>query len=167
MRLALVAGRDPSPLFAQWRDALSSMKIEHLNLESVVEVKIMDERPPLLQFGLDWTRDTVTGKRRDRFIVSSVRLAYFPGAPLARAWLAAAFAGYCLHEALELVSVDGVRPLDPHEEITHGHRLDPHPYDRGLRDGFPLVLTPESLIRSLCVVMDEDAALAFMERHGE
>lgn len=159
-----VVGRDPmTELCRQWRDALSVMSIEHPNRESTVLVKLVDDLPPRLTVSLDWTRDTVTGKRRESFQISTVRLCYFPGVRLAQAWLAAAWAGYVLHESLEMVTADGVRPIDPHEERPASpHRLSPQPFDRGLRDGLPQLLTRETLIRTLLVVMDEDAAREFV-----
>jgi len=163
-QLILVESGSPSSLFVLWRDAFAPMRLEHPNRESVVVLKLANGLPPILSVGLDWTRDTVDGHRRDRFAVSSVRLCYFPGVRLAQAWMAAAWAGYCMHESLELVTADGVRPIDPHSEVAPGsdHRLAPYLYDRGLRDGLPQMLTRDTLLRTLCVVMDEDVARGLM-----
>lgn len=155
MSWLIVTGRAPlSALAQQWRDAIEPVRIEHPNLESKVLAKLVDEGPPRLTLYLDRTRDTVDGRRRDNFQISTVRLAYFPGVRLARMWLAAAWTGYVQHEALELVTVDGQRPIDPHLEIDGRY-----PFDRGLRSGLPGMLTRETLIQTLCVVMPEDEAL--------
>lgn len=152
-----IIGKLTTPLALQWRDALAPVRIEHPNRESQVVLKLTDGPPPILYVGLDWTRDTVDGHRRDRFAISSVRLCYFPGERLAQAWLAAAFAGYCQHEQLELITVNGSRPIDPHHE-----RDGLFPFDRGLRDGLPQMLTPETLIKTLCLVMPEDEARRYV-----
>lgn len=138
----------------QWRAALADVRIRHPNPEYPVTLTIHDDG--VLQIGLAWTRDSRDPSNIIRdFVVSNVRLTYFPGVRLARKWLAAAWAGYTQHEALELVTVGDLetRPLDPHE--------DPYttcPWNRGLRDGFPVELTPSSMIDALAVVMDHDAA---------
>lgn len=140
-------------LASQWKDALADVVIRHPNRESRVLVSVKPGNPPSLELALDQTRDS-----RDfdhvmtPFVISNVRLTYFPGTELARQWLAAAWAGYIQHEALELVTVGGfiVRPLDPHAA--------PFTYDRGLRMGLPVELTPETLVASLAVVMPREAA---------
>lgn len=137
-----------SPLFCQWRDALAPMVIRHPNRTSQVRLRLIDGTCPLLVFSLDQTTDTTNPDRVMRdFQISTVSLTYFPGDRLARAWVAAAWVGYLQHEALELVTIDGLveRPLDPH--------LEPHDYDRGLRVGLPIALTPTTLCEALVAVM--------------
>jgi hypothetical protein len=61
--------------------------------------------------------------------------------------MACAFAGYVMHEALELATVCGVRVADPHAEPY------PHsPWNHSLREGFPTELTEESMLRTIRVV---------------
>lgn len=156
--LTVIQAGPLSALCRQWRDALSPVDIRHPNAESVVQLRLVDDQIPRLTVSLDATRDTVDGHRRENFQISTVRLPYFPGVRLAQAWIAAAWAGYVMHESLELVTVGGVRPIDPHGEKICSHRLSPYPFDRGLRDGLPHLLTPATLLRTLCVVMDEDVA---------
>jgi hypothetical protein len=104
------------------------------------------DESPVLRIAVKQARDTRDQERRfPQLDVSEVRLSYWPGEHVARAWIAASFAGYLMHEALELVTVGGEAVLDPHKE--------PYEYDRGLRTGTPTVLTPQSLHESLCVVM--------------
>lgn len=88
------------------------------------------------------------------FTISNVRLAFFPGVELARMWVAAAWSGYLQHEALELVTVDGIAPLNPHLEP-----YEMNPWNRGLRNGLPSVLTRESMIEAFAVVMDRECAV--------
>lgn len=95
------------------------------------------------------------------FEISNVRLTFFPGVTLARMWIAAAWAGYIQHEALELVEVDGVNPLDPHAQPDNAI-----PQNRGLRDGLPPVLNRNTLIDGLAVVMDREHAVRLVETHG-
>jgi hypothetical protein len=91
------------------------------------------------------------------FIISDVRLTFFPGMTLARKWMAAAWAALGAHESLELCTVGNLvdRPLDPHAE--------PYEADVPLRVGFPPLLTPESMERALRVVMEPAHAQALME----
>jgi hypothetical protein len=150
-----------SLLARQWHEALRDVVIRHPNQRSKVLAHLTDDDAPVLRLSLDFTYDS-----RDRavdawspFTIAGVKLTYFPGVKLAREWLAAAFSGYCQHEALELVTVGGLteRPLDPHAE--------PFAYDRGLRDGLPPVLNRATLIQALAVVMPTDAAVALA--HGD
>lgn len=106
----------------------------------------------MLYVGLDETTCTLTGKVMRDFTISCVRLTYFPGVRLAQAWFAAAWAGYLLHESLELVTLAGDRAakvLDPHAEP-----YTTNPINRGLRVGFPVELTPQTLLATLRLVMD-------------
>lgn len=143
-------------LAAAWRDALAELEVRHPNGWSRVLLRIDDGDPPVLFAGLDETTCTVTGAAKRDFTISCVRLTYWPGMRLAHAWIAAAWAGYCQHEALELVTLAGnrsARVLDPHFEP-----YATNPINRGLRDGFPPVLTPETLIDTLALVMPRQDA---------
>lgn len=154
--------RDLAPDIAMaWREALGGLEVRHPNGRSRVVLLVHDGDPPQLHVGLDETTCTATGETKCDFTISTVRLPYFPGERLARAWLAAAWAGYCQHEALELVTLAddrSVKPLDPHTEpyITN-------PVNRGLRDGFPVVLTPDTLLDTLALVMPRADAIRLME----
>jgi hypothetical protein len=138
----------------QWRAALSALTVRHPNGWSKVVLRVSDGDPPVLYVGLDATACTSDGHTMSEFAISNVALTYWPGEKLARQWFAAAFAGYCTHEALELVTLDGRAVLDPHQQ--------PYatcPQNRGLRDGFPVQLTPNTLAKTLALVMPwQDAA---------
>ena len=154
VQLEVVGGDGWSALTRLWAAALNDVVVRHPTGEPV-RLVLVDAECPVLRIQLDQQRDS-----RDpsnvfkRFIYSNVRLSYFPGVKLAREWLAAAWGGAMQHEALELVTVGGLkeRPLDPHEP--------PFAYDRGLRDGMPTDLNPATLIQALAVVMPTDAAVA-------
>lgn len=139
-------------LLENWREAVGQVEIRHIDptCTPVLTVYGADDGP-VLYVGVKNCRDTRDqDKRISELTVSSVRLTFWPGPTLAQQWLAAAWAGYVQHEALELVTVSGICPLDPHEES--------HAFDRGLRGGFPTELTPETLRRTLTVAMyDPDA----------
>lgn len=147
-------------ILEQWRDALALVVLRHPNGRSVPVLRLLDGDPPQLYVGLDETTCTSDPSKTMRdFAISCVALTYFPGARLARMWLAAAWCGYLGHELLELVTVDGCAVLDPHAEP-----YATNPCNRGLRDGLPVQLTPESLIAALGVVMDKaDAVSLVME----
>ncbi len=151
MQLDVVGMGPMSPLCRQWHSALLSMSIRHPNRTSIVVLTLTDDALfPTLTFGLDEHTCTVTGAPFAPFPIATVTLRYFPCARVAQAWVAAGWTGFCQHEALELVSVAGVRPIDP-----HGADLE---HDRGLHAGLPSQLTPATLLAALCVVMNEDAA---------
>lgn len=143
-------------LFESWSAALAPLTLRHPNGASVPVLRLADGDPPSLYVGLDWTTCTRTGAGMTDFAISTVQLTYFPGERLAQMWLAAAWSGYAAHEALELVTISGRTVLDPH--------ADPYvsnPANRGLRDGFPVSLTPETLVATLALVMPmEDARAA-------
>ncbi len=148
-------------LATKWLGALQGMVIRHPNPRSKVVVRLTDGDVPHLYFGLDVATDTTDPNRKMKdFAISTVSLTYWPGIRLARAWVAAAWGGYCSHEALEMVTVGDLktRPLDPHERVE---------WDRGLRDGLPVELTPETLLKSLAVVMQTDVAERFVQEHGD
>lgn len=139
----------------QWASALQGLDVRHPRADSAPSLVLLDGDPPVLQVSVKMHVSTVDDTPILELPISSVRLCIWPGVTLARQWLAAAWAGYLQHEALELVTVGErtERPLDPHAEP-----YATNPYNRGLRDGFPVELTWLSLRRALCVVMhDSDA----------
>lgn len=140
-----------------WADALAPLVVRHPNGVSTPLLKLIDGPTPLLVIQLDRTMSTRDPdvELHKPFTISNVQLLYFPGTKLAQCWFAAAWSGYCQHEALELVSVGGQNPIDPHAEPYDGN-----PANRGLRDGFPRRLTRYSLLSALAVCMDLDAACA-------
>lgn len=142
-------------LASLWTRALSGVVIRHPNPSARPSIAIGDELEPMLLFSIGNHRDTGDKNHGQwsTFVISNVRLTFFPGEALARMWVAAAWAGYVQHEALELVTVDGVSPLDPHRKP-----YATNPWNRGLRDGLPPVLTRETLVAALAVVMDREHA---------
>lgn len=152
----------PVTLADQWADAMRDLVVRHPNPFSTPQLRLTAGPPPYLHFALDRARCTLDPRKvRAPFAISSVELTYFPGAQLARQWVAAAWCGYLQHEALELVSVGGLveKPLDP-----HALPYEINPTNRGLRDGMPTKLTPETLVSALCVVMDLEHALELVRR---
>lgn len=144
----------------QWNDALKGLVIRHPNPSARPLLFIENaEVDPVLFLSISNHRDTgdANDPAWDSFTISNVRLTFFPGAKLARMWVAAAWSGYLQHEALELVTVDGVAPLNPHEQPYRSN-----PWNRGLRNGFPSVLTRESMINSFAVAMDREHAIRLM-----
>ena len=131
----------------RWLTALSSLDVRHPNGRSKV---LLTTDGDMLTVALDATIDTRDGvtPMYSPFVIGCVRLDCWPGTRLARQWFAAAFAGYCQHEALELVTFGGLPVLDPHAQP-----YETNPCNRGLRDGFPPVLTMETLALALGVVM--------------
>lgn len=144
-----------------WADALAPLVIRHPYPASRPTVTLADhEGVGLLTLEVADALDTRTGDPHaaNPLLVSQVKLTYFPGAALARVWMAAAWAGLAQHEALELVTWCDRIVLNPHAEP---HRETP--WNRGLRDGLPRELTPETLVIALAVVMPEEVARAFVE----
>lgn len=139
-----------------WRVSLAAIQVKHL--DPAARPRLVLSADGHLHVGCGNVTDTSTGARRD-LPICSVRLEYHPGDDtLARQWFAAAWAGYQTHEALEIVKHQGRAVLDPHAE--------PYPdatQNRGLKDGFPSVLTRDAFFRTLCVVMDPADAAALME----
>lgn len=145
------------PLTEQWRDALAPVVLRHPNGQSRVILRLTC-RPdaPRLHVSLDRNPCTVTGKIQTDFAISDVGLTFFPGERLARMWIACAWVGFLSHEALELVTIGdyATKVLDPHAEP-----YATNPQNRPLREALPAMLTPETLLRALAVVMgDLDAA---------
>lgn len=147
-----------SGIGTMWAAALAPMSIRHPDPAPTVELELIHGGPPRLCFRLDAHRDTVDREQRHQpFVVSTVSLTFYPGARLARMWVAAAWAGYVMHEALELVHVAGVRSIDPHADVAH---------DMCLRDGLPVDLTPQTLRRTLELVMRPHAVAALLQEEG-
>lgn len=143
-------------LAKHWRSALAELEVRHPNGRSRVVLTVIDRDPPEFYVGLDETTCTLTGETKRDFAISTVKLTYWPGRTLAQQWFAAAWAGYCQHEALELVTARGDRirkVLDPHAEP-----YATNPLNRGLRVGFPVELTPDSLYRTLEMALGATAA---------
>lgn len=133
----------------QWRAAVARTRIRHIDPTCEPVLEVIDG--PQLSIAVRNARNTIDQNRRFvSLAISTVKLTYWPGDALAEMWLAASWAGYVSHEALELVTVTGVRPLDPHEPPFH--------YDRGLRCGYPAELTPETLRQTLELVMAPSVA---------
>lgn len=157
MRL-LVTGENE--MVRLWADALAPLVIRHPNPTARPTVTLSNaDDVALLTLEVGDTLDTRTGEPHaaNPLLISQVRLSYFPGAALARVWLAAAWAGLAQHEALELVTANDRIILNPHAEP---HRETP--WNRGLRDGLPVDLTPETLVRALAVVMPLEVAESFV-----
>lgn len=141
-----------------WSAAVDMLRVRHPNGRSRCVLRIIDGDPPQLYVGLDETTCTRDGHVMRDFAISTVKLTYFPGVRLARAWFAAAWVGYLQHEALEIVTIDGAAVLDP-----HAGPYATNPLNRGLRDGFPVELTPATLLETLKLVMDDEDARRMME----
>lgn len=137
-------------LSQEWAEALQGLTIRHPNPGIEVVCTLTPSDPPVLAIACPNTLDTRDGTPIPNFVVSNVTLSYFPGPELARIWLVCAWVGYLQHEGLELAIYQGQRVLDPH--------APPFQYDRGLRQGFPVILTPESLAQTLEVVMSREVA---------
>lgn len=136
---------DSREVVGAWERALKGLRVRHPDPSGLPRISFSHGH---LHVGCGNVTDTLTSTPRD-LPIASVRLDYFPGDDLARKWFAAAWAGYLQHEALELVTYEGVSPLDAHAEP-----YATNPYNRGLRDGFPPVLNRETLVRAFAVVMD-------------
>ena len=152
--------RAVNDLAANWRSALADLEVRHPNGRSNVVLRVTDGDPPELYVGLDETTCTLTGETKRDFAISTVKLLYWPGCRIAQAWLAAAWSGYCQHEALELVTARGDRGrkvLDPHAEPYATNMLN-----RGLRVGFPPELDPVTLIQALELVIHPHQIPAFL-----
>lgn len=148
-----------SELACRWAEVLHRLSVCHPNGRSRAVLRLLDGEPPQLYVGLDETSCTKTGALLTDFAISTVKLTYWPGDRLARAWFTAAWLGYLQHEALELVTLDGAPVLDPHAEP-----YATNPLNRGLRVGFPVELNPTTLFDTLLLVMDEDDALKFVNQ---
>lgn len=141
----------------QWRAAMSEIRIAHIDPTCIPLIDVYGgDHDPHLLVAVRLARDTLDQERRiAQLTVSCVKLMFWPGTTLAQQWFAAAWSGYTQHEALELVTVAGLRPLDPH--------MAPYHYDRGLRSGFPPELTPETMRRTFTLVMSDEMAAKLVE----
>lgn len=155
--LAVRGSLASSPLAQQWHAAIEPVILRHPQAASTVLLQLDATMPPVLHFALDRAFDTgdPTKVLRSPFAIASVRLCYFPGVALARAWLAAAFVGYLQHEAFELVTIGDLKTpvLNPHAD-----GYPDCPANRGLKHGMPSLLTQETLRATLAVVLGEAEA---------
>lgn len=148
-----------SDLAQRWTDAVAQVRVRHIDPTCEPVIQVTGAGEPSLYIGVRHARDTLDQDRRiGQLGVSTVRLTYWPGSVVAQAWLAAGWAGYITHEALELVDVAGIRCLDPHRE--------PIEFDRGLRKGLPPILTPATLLETLELVMSPGIARQFVAQGG-
>lgn len=159
--LEIVANGPLRPATTAWRDALAPVILRHPNGWSRVVLRLACRSDvPRLHISIDANPCTITGALRRDFAISEVRLTYFPGERLARAWIACVWSGFLMHEALELVTVGDLatKVLDPHAEPYPSN-----PFNRPLRDTVPPDLTPATLHAAFAVVMGDAAARAFVE----
>lgn len=150
-----VTGHD-TPLARQWADALEDVVVRHPN-RAITPLLTLDGGPvPCLHFELDANPSSDSDETISPFRITNVKLSFFPGVKLARMWLAAAWACFLQHEALELVTVGDLktRALDPHESRE---RLD-----YVFHTGFPFTLTPETLIAALATAIPRAEAEKLM-----
>lgn len=155
----------------RWRDALAGLEVRHPDRRSKPRVEVMPGMLPghtAIRVSVDRvtsTRDAPWTKRGDWIApldISSVDVSFWPGEKLARCWFAAAWAGYCMHEALELVSgPDGQPPLDPHAEP-----YPTNPFNRCLRDAFPPYLDTHAMFKTLRLIMPAATAIAMLAEAG-
>ena len=145
-----------------WAGALGEMSIRHPDPASSVVMEFFDAvTDPTLSIRMR-AHDTDDATRMVELPLGSTRLTYWPGKRVAQAWVAAAWAGYLMHEGLELVTANGIRPLCPHRP--------PYAADHSLRTSVPPVLTPDTLLRALRVALSEADARALtatVPRRGE
>ncbi len=148
-------------LTRQWADALEHVVVRHPN-RSITPVLTLDDGPvPNLHFELDHNPSSDADEIISPFRITNVKLTYFPGVRLARMWLAAAWACFLQHEALELVTIGDLktRALDPHENRA---RLD-----YVFHTGLPFTLTPESLAAALATAIPREEVVAlFLSESG-
>lgn len=141
-----------------WADALKDVIVRHPNRNITVLLTLDDGQEPNLHWELDANPSSNSDELIAPFRITNVRLTFFPGVSVARQWIAAAWACFLQHEALELVTVGDLqaRCLDPHETRE---RLD-HVFHTGL----PFTLTPETLLSALATAIPRDDAMRLMER---
>lgn len=140
-------------LTRQWADALEGVVVRHPNRSIVPLLTLDDAVMPNLHFELDANPSSEDDEIISPFRITNVKLSFFPGVSLARKWLAAAWACFLQHEALELVTYGGLknRVLCPHENRG---RLD-----YIFHKGFPFTLTPETLLEALSTAIPREEAL--------
>lgn len=149
--MLLVTGHT-HPLTRQWAEALENVIVRHPN-RNITPLLTLDDAPePNLHFELDANPSSDSDETISPFRITNVKLTFFPGVAVARAWLAAAWGCFLQHEALELVTIGDfkTRALDPH---LNRERLD-HIFHTGL----PFKLTPESLLAALSTAIPESEA---------
>jgi hypothetical protein len=143
-------------LTRQWADALEGVIVRHPN-RSIEPILTLDDTPvPNLHFELDMNPSSDSDEVIIPFRITNVKLSFFPGADLARKWLAAAWACFLQHEALELVTIGDkkTRVLDPHENRG---RLD-----YVFHTGLPFTLTPKTLLAALSTAIPPQEAEELM-----
>lgn len=151
-----VTGR-ASELTRQWAAALEPCIVRHPNRGITPLLTLHDEPQPSLAFELDANPSSDADETIAPFRITNVRLTFFPGVRAARAWLAAAWACFLQHEALELVTVGDLRTrvLDPHATRAT--------LDYVFHTGLPFTLTPESLLAALATAIPRGDAVQLME----
>jgi hypothetical protein len=162
--LEIIANGPIRPATAAWHDALAPLILRHPNGWSRVVLRLTCRSDaPRLHVSLDANPCTLTGEIKHDFAISDVKLSYFPGARLAQAWIACAWAGFLMHEALELVTIGdhATQVLPPHAEPYPAN-----PFNRPLREVLPVELTPETLRAALAVVMGESAAAEMIAKEA-
>lgn len=144
-------------LTRQWAAALDGVIVRHPNRGITPLLTLEDGAEPNLYFKLDSNPSSDADEVISPFVITNVRLSFFPGVRAARAWLAAAWACFLQHEALELVTVGDLRTrvLDPHATRQT--------LDYVFHTGLPFALTPESLLAALMTAVPRDEALQIME----
>lgn len=171
----------------KWEAALEPVRLRYPDPDAIPNLRLFERGEVVyLEIAIDNALDSLGDFRRlPRLTISTVELTFFPGDKLARAWLAVGWAGYLQHEAMELVTVGddlAARALDPHMPLDvmldrlsvpavrffeHGpfviegkHGEIPlYAHDRGVRDGLPASLTPQTMARAFEAVMPGEAAL--------
>jgi hypothetical protein len=146
-----VTGRS-CELTRQWADALADVIVRHPNRNITPILTLTDATEPDLAFELDSNPSSDADEVIAPFRITNVRLTFFPGVRVARAWLAAAWACFLQHEALELVTIGDfrTRALDPH--------LNRDRLDYVFHTGFPFALTPDTLLAALATAIPIDEA---------
>jgi hypothetical protein len=161
-------------LAEQWRYALASLEVKHPDRRSTAVVTVSDD-PATLFVGLDKAWSTTDDKpiQREPFAVSSVMLTFFPGTKLAREWFVVAWAGYIQHEAFELVRMTCHEYCPIDEDHPSYPVLNPHaepyptnPWNRGLRDGLPPILTPETMLTTFELVLPPREARIYLAQQN-
>ena len=139
-------------LTRQWADALEHVIVRHPNRSITPLLTLDDDVVPNLHFELDANPSSDSDEIISPFRITNVRLSFFPGVSLARKWLAAAWACFLQHEALELVTIGDLktRALDPHE---NRERLD-----YVFHTGLPFTLTPDTLLTALTTAVPIEEA---------
>jgi hypothetical protein len=151
-----VTGRT-NELTRRWADALDGVIVRHPNRGITPLMTLDDGAEPSLHFELDSNPSSDADEVISPFRITNVRLTYFPGIAVARAWLAAAWGCFLQHEALELVTVGDLRTrvLDPHATRAT--------LDYVFHTGLPFALTPASLLAALATAIPRADAVRLVE----